>query len=79
MTIRPEHDPIAQRAIHRISFTNGAEQLSMAADSTQAAYLVEGPRGAGFDMYFEFNHKHSVSSTAAAESFITGPLGGTIP
>ena len=80
MPIRAETDVIKRSALHRITYTMGGNMaLNMAPDSTQVAYLVEGPNGRGWTAYFEFGHGTVVSSTANAETFITAQLGGTIP
>ena len=80
MTNRPDTDPIKRRALHRVNYTmGGTVRMGMAANSTQACYLLEGPRGNGFLAHFEFGHPTTVSSTSAAETFITSELGGTIP
>ena len=80
---RETNDPIRTQAAHEISFTIGSsERFGLDAGSAGRAYLLENERGgvaAGFVLYVDAtSHKSVVSSTATAESFLTG-AGCTIP
>ncbi len=70
-------DPIVTNAQHTIFFTVGSsDRFGLDADSTGRAYLIENERGgvaSGFTMWIDdTSHKTVVSSTATAESFLTG-------
>lgn len=76
-------DPITTNAQHTISFTIGSsDRFGMDAGSTGRAYLLENERGgvaAGFVLWVDAtSHRSVVSSTATAESFLTG-AGLTLP